>query len=70
MNCMNYLSETDTSGYRVTVDTPEDFEVVTRIFQGLKERDVISYQDVIGLLKRHPDIAAINSGVEQKVMNA
>lgn len=53
--------------YRVTVDTPEDFELVSKIFEillrGRKDFDVY---DICKLLDARPDLVAINSHIEQK----
>lgn len=55
------------SQYRVTVDTPEDFEVVQRIFTALvpRKRD-FGLDDVADVLERHPEWTQINAGVTQK----
>ncbi len=50
---------------RWTVDEPEDFEVVTRIYNHFltetdKEAD-FNYKDVLAFMKSHPEIAAINA---------
>lgn len=52
---------------RWTVDTPEDLEMVRRLYAdlGLAERDV-GLADVVAHVRAHPEIAAINGGVAQK----
>ena len=51
---------------RLTVDTPADFELVTRIFDELYEPGkVFSLAAIVGLCRRHPELAAINAEVEQ-----
>lgn len=60
---------TDQSRYRLTVDTPEDFELIRRILEVLyPENPNFSLKDVLGLLERNPDWAKINSDVQQKVL--
>ncbi|HUF09855.1 MAG TPA: glycosyltransferase family protein [Rhodothermales bacterium] len=55
------------SQYRLTVDTPEDFEVVTRVFETLyPSRSDFGLADIVDYLHRHPDVAAINRHVAQK----
>lgn len=54
--------------YRITVDTPEDFEVVSKIFEILlkKEDHYFNVYDICKLLDERPDLVAINKNVEQK----
>ena len=52
---------------RLTVDTPEDFELVSRIFEELYEvGHVFPLRDIVALCRRRPDLVAINAGVQQK----
>ncbi len=52
---------------RLTVDTPEDFEFVSRIFDELYEPgDVFSLREIVQLCRRRPDLVAMNAGVQQK----
>lgn len=53
--------------YRITVDTPEDFEVVSKIFEILlKEKESFNVYDICKLLDERPDLVAINKSIEQK----
>lgn len=53
--------------YRVTVDTPEDYQVVSAVYQALcNENNDFSLDEVIDFLDAHPEIAAINSKIVQK----
>jgi spore coat polysaccharide biosynthesis protein SpsF len=63
-----YLSDGDSSSYRVTVDTAEDLRLVREIFKELSGLEFIMWHDVVALLKRRPDLASINSGVKQKAV--
>jgi spore coat polysaccharide biosynthesis protein SpsF len=59
--------DVDLSAQRWTVDTPEDYELVRRIFETLypvRPRFVMA--DVLDLLARHQDWMRINQHVEQK----
>jgi spore coat polysaccharide biosynthesis protein SpsF len=59
----------DLSHHRWTVDTPEDFELVSRVLEALyPARPEFHQQDVLDLLGRHPDWVKINSHVEQIVV--
>lgn len=54
------------SHHRWTVDTPEDFELVSRLLKTLKPH--FTLQDVLAVLDQHPDWCAINAHVEQKAL--
>ncbi|MFA5839235.1 MAG: NTP transferase domain-containing protein [Candidatus Margulisiibacteriota bacterium] len=52
---------------RLTVDTADDFELVTQIFKELYEPGkVFPLKQIVELLHKRPDLVAINSGVSQK----
>ena len=49
--------------YRWTVDEAEDFEVVSLIyshFMSTDLKDSFTYQDILGFIKEHPEVAEIN----------
>ena len=56
---------TDNSDLRVTVDYPEDLDLVQRVALALGP-EIIPYREVVGFLRAHPDVVAINAGVRQK----
>jgi spore coat polysaccharide biosynthesis protein SpsF len=52
---------------RLTVDTPEDFELIARIFDELYEPPaVFSLGAIVDLCRKRPDLVAINADVQQK----
>lgn len=52
---------------RLTVDTPEDFELIQKIFKGLYvENQVFSLQDIIKFCDQNPDLLKLNAHVKQK----
>ena len=52
--------------YRVTVDTQEDFELMTKIFETLlKEKEFFDIYDVCRLLDENPSFVKINSQIQQ-----
>lgn len=52
---------------RLTVDTPEDFAMVTRVFDELHEPGrVFPLEAIIDLCRKKPEIPAINATVTQK----
>ncbi len=56
----------DLSGYRLTVDTPEDLALIRRIFDHFEGTDEFSLSDMITLLEQRPDWMALNTGVVHK----
>lgn len=53
--------------YRFTVDTEEDFSLVSKILEELYENNpYFSLQDTIALLDQKPEIRMINAGIQQK----
>lgn len=52
---------------RLTVDTPEDFDLITRVFDELYEPGrVFPLSDVVDLCRRKPELPEINMSIEQK----
>ncbi|APG27350.1 hypothetical protein A7E78_05525 [Syntrophotalea acetylenivorans] len=52
---------------RLTVDTPEDFELVARIFEELYHPgEVFPLRAIVELCRKRPDLVAINANVQQK----
>ncbi|MXO76675.1 acylneuraminate cytidylyltransferase [Paenibacillus sp. OT2-17] len=56
----------DYSNYRWTLDTIEDWELIQQIYTYIKDRNSFDWQDVLELMETRPEIALINSHVEQK----
>jgi spore coat polysaccharide biosynthesis protein SpsF len=61
-------SRFDYGSMRWTVDTPEDLEFVRQVYARFDGRSDFSWLDVLELLQREPDLAAINSSVQHKNM--
>jgi spore coat polysaccharide biosynthesis protein SpsF len=57
----------DYSHLRWTVDTPEDLELISRIYGHFGNKS-FSWQDALDLLKRHQNWSEINRHVEQKAV--
>lgn len=54
---------------RLTVDTPEDFELIQRILEALYPlNSTFSLDDISRLLQRHSDWKALNCFIEQKLI--
>lgn len=58
--------EPDLGHLRWTVDTPEDLELVRRIYAALGEDGTFSWLAVAALFERHPELAAINRASRAK----
>jgi spore coat polysaccharide biosynthesis protein SpsF len=56
----------DYGSLRWTVDTPADLEFVRQIFKHFKGRSDFSWQDILTLLDKEPDLASINADVNHK----
>ncbi|MEG6584989.1 glycosyltransferase family protein [Dendrosporobacter sp. 1207_IL3150] len=64
---INYLYKEDQSRHRWTVDTPEDFELVSRIIKSIyPAKECFTLEDCIELLNKNPEWENINAAIEQK----
>ena len=59
----------DYSGYRWTVDTPDDLAFVREVYQRLGDGDAIHWMDVVALLAREPQLAELNRAIGQKALH-
>lgn len=63
----NVASPADLSHHRWTVDTPEDYELVRRLFETLHPiNPEFTQADILTLLDAHPDWMTLNQHVQQK----
>lgn len=61
-NLVNYENSVDFSHLRWTVDEPEDFEFVTKVYEALYLNDPeFSMDDILKLLKEQPALLKINN---------
>ena len=58
-------AEVDRSEHRWTVDTPEDFELVQRIYEAIGN-DRFGWLDALAVVEAHPDWSGLNRHVVQK----
>jgi spore coat polysaccharide biosynthesis protein SpsF len=63
--CAGLVMQPDSSHYRVTLDTPEDAELLDQVVAVLPAGSP-NWRDVVALLDRRPEIAAVNAHVSQK----
>jgi spore coat polysaccharide biosynthesis protein SpsF len=60
----SFVNDRDLSGGRWTVDEPADLAFVRKVYEYLYPvNPAFGWMDVLALLRDHPDIAAINSGI-------
>jgi len=57
----------DLSAHRWTVDTPEDYELVRRIYDVLG-RDDFAWRDALAVVDAHPEWSRLNRHIEQKMV--
>lgn len=68
-NLMAVNHDEDLSEMRWTVDTPEDYAFASRVYAHFGH-DAFSFDEVVALLRAHPEIAALNGHVTQKPLPA
>lgn len=63
----NYAGSNDYSSHRWTVDTPEDFSLIEKVYNELyKTGEVFLLEDIIKLFEKNPDWLKINQDIKQK----
>jgi spore coat polysaccharide biosynthesis protein SpsF len=58
----------DLGHYRWTVDTPEDYQFITKVMERMECREDISWLDIVHLLESEPGLMEINAGIRHKTM--
>jgi spore coat polysaccharide biosynthesis protein SpsF len=59
----------DFSGYRWTLDTPEDLEFLQEVYARLGGSEDFTWRDVLRLLGREPALAEMNRHIRQKALH-
>ncbi|MDP3994137.1 MAG: glycosyltransferase family protein [bacterium] len=59
----NFIGDKDYSKYRLTVDNPEDFEVIKAVIENFNPDS--TFLDYIDFLEGHPDIMAKNMSIKR-----
>jgi spore coat polysaccharide biosynthesis protein SpsF len=63
------LTEEEAAGIRLTLDTPEDFELIRQVYERLyPKKPEFALDDVLTLIKKHPELVRINSAIHQKAV--
>jgi len=60
-------NDVDLSAHRWTVDTPEDYDLVTRIY-GSFGHDRFTWREALAVVEEHPDWADLNARVQQNAL--
>lgn len=69
-NIHYFKNEVDYSKYRWTLDTEEDFKLISEIYNRLYKGSHDFYlPDIIELFEKEPDLLTINAHIEQKKIN-
>jgi len=63
---LSVTNDQDYSGYRWTVDTPEDLKFVCAVYNRLGSTGDFSWMDVLALLAQEPALAEMNRDIRQK----
>jgi spore coat polysaccharide biosynthesis protein SpsF len=66
---LSVKGEADFSGYRWTLDTPEDAEFLQEVFARLGWSVDFTWRDVLHLLEREPALAEKNQHVCHKALS-
>lgn len=61
--------EEDHSGYRWTLDTPDDLAFIRAVYQRMGNDDSFHWRQVLALLEREPELVELNRHVSQKALH-
>ncbi|KXG76348.1 cytidylyltransferase domain-containing protein [Thermotalea metallivorans] len=62
-----YRNDVDYSAYRWTLDTEEDFQLISAVYGYLyDENENFGLGDILKLMEKHPELIKLNEHVEQK----
>lgn len=61
----HFKTSENNSNYRITVDTPEDFELIKKLIEEFN-CDTKNAAEIIEILKKNPSLSEINKHIEQK----
>lgn len=63
------VDENHAHNWRLTLDTPEDYEVIRKLLEGMRDQGkALDYRldDIVEFFTSHPEVLAINAGVRQR----
>jgi len=64
----NAIYDNPFGNVRLTIDTPEDYELASAIYRDIYHGKPLAMTDVIDYLKKHPHLVEINSTIVQRPM--
>jgi len=66
----NLLSDANLSNYRWTIDNTEDYDMVSAIYRNRSKdrKGILLMEEILEILKKHPEIETINSMVKRSTM--
>lgn len=59
-------AQTDLTQYRLTLDEQADYDMLDALYKLFNYQTSFSFEQLINVLKKHPQVAQINAHVEQK----
>ncbi len=62
----HYKQQPNLSEMRWTLDTEEDWRMISAVYNSLYKGKIFSTVEVVNFLEKHPEVAKINAHVEQK----
>lgn len=69
-NIGQFVGDFDNSSYRWTLDTKEDYRLMTEIFNNLfNDKQIFYWESIIQLMKDQPQLPLINAHIQQKQLN-
>lgn len=61
-----YRNYSNQSNYRLTLDTEEDFQLISKVYEELYKGGIFFVKDILALFERNPGLALLNAEVKQK----
>ena len=59
----------EAAAFRLTVDTPEDFELIRQVYEHLyPQKPEFTLADILDLFEREPELPRINQSIQQKAV--
>jgi len=65
VQCKVFTQKADKSNYRITVDAPDDYELIKTLIEKYGA-DKLSYTQITNILDQHPELSQINAHIKQK----
>lgn len=65
LTCEAIVTDDDQSHIRITVDTPEDFQLIKKLLVEYRA-EALTWKEIVHIFEQHPELLTINSHIEQK----